>query len=409
MKKVLFIVLGFEHTEDGGLYSDLIKEFRDHGHQVTVLAPSIDDEQNVVEQNNIKVIRTKTPKLFNIGKFAKGISNILLPHLYKRALKLSGVPLDFDLILMPTPTITQEPLVRWIKNKSGAKFCLILRDIFPQNAIDLGMMKEGSLTHRYFRNLEHKLYAISDHIGCMSQANIDYVIKHNPEVATEKLFLLPNWMRKVKNEAPVDLKEIRKKYALEDKFVLIFGGNLGEPQKVDYLVEAAASMQEFRDIVFLVIGTGTEKERISKMSEEMKLENFIMMDKLPRPDYLALLETADIGLISLNKCFTIPNFPSRLCAYFATGIPVIATTDINTDIGVFVEDVEAGAWSEGGDTEALKTNILKYYNHPDLLRKHGANGYDYYMNNLLPGHTYERIMNRVNDKPLQKNHVSKVH
>ena len=93
------------------------------------------------------------------------------------------------MILYSTPPITFCGVVEYFQKRDNAKTYLMLKDIFPQNAVDLGMMKTTGakgLIYKYFRKQEKKLYAISDRIGCMSQANVEYVLKDNPEVSKEK-------------------------------------------------------------------------------------------------------------------------------------------------------------------------------------------------------------------------------
>ncbi len=93
-------------------------------------------------------------KLFNVGLLQKGLANLLLPFQYKKALKRSGLNLNYDLVIMPTPPITLAFLAKWFKRYYRSKIYLILRDIFPQNAVDLKMMSNKSLVYKYFRKKE---------------------------------------------------------------------------------------------------------------------------------------------------------------------------------------------------------------------------------------------------------------
>ena len=150
------------------------------------------------------------------------------------AIKKYFADVKFDLVLYSTPPITFAGVVSYIKKRDNAKSYLLLKDIFPQNAVDMGMMqKKGikGLVYKYFRNKEKRLYAISDYIGCMSQANVDYVIKHNPEVDKSNVCLAPNCIEPVCEEVSEAEKALlRKKYGIPDnKKVFVYGGNLGKP------------------------------------------------------------------------------------------------------------------------------------------------------------------------------------
>ncbi|MEE4247709.1 MAG: hypothetical protein V2I33_20085, partial [Kangiellaceae bacterium] len=169
MKRVLFISQGFpDVTKTTHLYTDLMHEFLRRGHDVLVLAPDEEGGRSysLVVESNMNIVRVPIFGLYGKNKIIKGISNLLLPYQYKRALKKLKVNLNFDLIIMPTPPITLIDVAFWIKNKSRAKLYLILRDIFPQNAVDLKMMRPKSFIHSYFRKKEKILYERSDQIGC---------------------------------------------------------------------------------------------------------------------------------------------------------------------------------------------------------------------------------------------------
>lgn len=396
VKKVIFVALGFPNIEKRRfLYSSLMMEFQRRGHDVFVIAADDDRKHSeIVIEKGIKILRVPSLSLFGKSKIIKGLSNVLLPYLYKRALKKHKIALDFDLILMPTPPITLIDVVLWIKKKSKGKLYLILRDIFPQNAVDLNMMNPNSFIHSFFRKKEVKLYGASDLIGCMSQANIDFVKKHNPGLDTKKLHLLPNWAD-LDEIDEVDLSATKEQYGLQDKIVAIFGGNMGKPQKLENIVNLAKSCQDIEDLVFFLVGKGTEKERIFKMVKDLGLKNMILKDSLPKNEYNNILRIADIGLISLSEDFTIPNYPSKVLAYYQFKKPVLASVDLNTDFGTMQEEIKCGYWSEAGNIEAFKENLLKLYNNKKLREELGENGYNYLKTHLTTEIAYETIMEHM--------------
>ncbi len=397
MKKIIFLALGFpDASKSTNIYTDLISEFHKKGHNVLVLAPGVNKEDiGFRNEAGVKVLRVKTLPLFNVGAIKKGIANLLLAKQYKKALLTNNIKLDFDLILMPTPPITLTPVASWLKKKTGGKLYLILRDIFPQNAVDLNMMKEKGLFHTYFRKKEEALYAVSDTIGCMSPANINYVKNHNPNMDFSKLHLLPNWENLPVYKEEIQLDPLVNKYGLKDKFILIFGGNIGKPQKLENIINLAKNCLDFPDIVFFIIGTGTEKEKIFKMAKDLKLPNVILENKLPKADYNNLLRIADVGLISLSEDFTIPNFPSKVLSYYGNKIPVLASVDLQTDFGTILEEINSGFWAEAGKTDDLKDKLLLLYRNSDLRKEMGQNGYDYMKQNLLPDNAYKTIIEKT--------------
>lgn len=396
MKKVVFLALSYSDASvEPGMYPDLMATFLKNGHEVFVVAPALNenDTLSIKKEAGVNVLRVPTLKLFGNGLIQKGISNILLPYQFRKAIKKAGVNLDFDLIIVPTPPITMISVAFWLKKQSKAKLYLILRDIFPQNGVDLKMMSKGGLPYKYFRNLEKKLYRQSDSIGCMSPENVNYVIRHNNYLETSKLHLLPNWEPlKEDIEIAETENELRKKYGLSNKIVALYGGNIGLPQQLENIIDLADAVQHLENLVFLIIGWGTQKEKIMALASEKKLGNVIFKDSVNRNELGKILKISDIGLISLNKDFTIPNYPSKVNSYYRHKLPVLATVDKNTDFGSIQEEIGCGLSSIAGDTEALKNNLLRLYENKELRNEMGLKGHDYMKNNLTPQHAYTKII-----------------
>ncbi|MEZ4811247.1 MAG: glycosyltransferase family 4 protein [Allomuricauda sp.] len=397
MKKILFLALGFPNvSKANNLYTDLMEEFAQRGHDVLVVAPEGNDNGHGINfEGQVKVLRVKTLPLFNVGTIKKGVANVLLPFQYRSAIKKHCQDLDFDLIVLPTPPITLLSVASWLKKKSSAKVYLILRDIFPQNAVDLGMMGEHGLFHRLFRKQEKDLYKLSDAIGCMSQANVDYVKKHNPELDFAKLHLLPNWERLPEPVSKEDIISIREKYGLQDKFVVVFGGNMGRPQKMENIVELANACKDNERICFYLIGSGTEKHRVEQMIEGLGLQNIKTIDQLPKKEYIQILAASDVGLISLSDEFTIPNFPSKVLTYFGLKKPVLASLDLSTDFGQMLQETRSGLWSEAGKIDEFKKNLLWFLEHSEESKVMGENGYNYMKTDLTPEIAHDTIVEKI--------------
>ena len=196
---VLFLSLSKIFTvEVRGIYPDLLREFIKHGHSVYILSPveNTDKGENlVIREHGAQIVKVKTGRIQKTNIIEKGINTILIEPRFKRAVRKYFGDIKFDLILYPTPPITFTNVVRYVKKRDGAKSYLMLKDIFPQNAVDVGMLSTKGVKgriYKYFRRKEKKLYAVSDRIGCMSPANVKYLLKHNPEIPTEKVEICPN-------------------------------------------------------------------------------------------------------------------------------------------------------------------------------------------------------------------------
>ncbi len=373
-----------------------MEEFRNQGHEVFVVAPVVNENEiGLIVEEGIHVIRVKTLPLLNVNPIQKGIGNVLLPFQYKKAIKKYFKSETLDLIIMPTPPISLVDVASWLKKKYTSKLYLILRDIFPQNAVDLSMMKKGGMLYNFFRKKEHLLYEVADEIGCMSPGNIDYVIHHNSEVKIQKLHLLPNWQKEIPQFLD-DKTALRTKYGFDDKFVIIFGGNIGLPQKLENILAVAELFQPADKVLFFIVGQGTEKSKIEKLIQEKNIRNVIIKDSLPREDYQNIISVANCGLISLHENFTIPNIPSKSLSYFNAKIPVLAAIDENTDYGTIIqEEVKSGVWAPSNQPNLIKEKIDLLRANPQLCKQMGENGYQYFVNHVTPKHSYEIIKNRM--------------
>lgn len=361
---VLFLTLvAINSIEDRGIYQDLLRKFRDEGHDVTIVTPVERRKKistNLKHSKGVNVLQVKTLNITKTNVIEKGIGTLAIEYQYLNAIKKHLNNQKFDLILYTTPPITFTKVIDFIKKRDNAFCYLLLKDIFPQNAIDMNMLKEGGFLHKMFLKKEKKLYGISDYIGCMSPANVDFILKHNPEINPLKVEVNPNSIEPVSfNYSSKEKAEIRRKYAIPiDKKVLVYGGNLGKPQGLDFLLETIKETTH-EEAFFLIVGDGTEFSRIKIWFENNKPKNAKLLQILPKKDYDKLLATCDIGMIFLDKDFLIPNFPSRLLSYLEMNIPILVATDPNTDIGDIIEKNNCGFKVLSGDQKDMQTKINK--------------------------------------------------
>lgn len=371
---ILFLTIGqMDGIENKGIYTDLLRQFRDNGNVVYTVSAYEKRKglkTTLTDDNGAHMLHVKIGNITKCNIIEKGISTVLIEFQFIKAIKKYFKDIKFDLVIYSTPPITFVNAVKFVKKRDGAKTYLLLKDIFPQNAVDLGMMKKRGvkgLLYKYFRNKEKKLYALSDKIGCMSQANADYVLKHNPEISAEKVEICPNSIE-VTNErlSPKQKAEIRQKFNIPtDKTVFIYGGNLGRPQDIPFIIECLKANTGFDDRFFVICGTGTEYPKLKNYIDTEKPANVLLINGLPKNEYESFVGCCDIGLIFLDHRFTIPNFPSRLLSYMQKGMPVIACTDPNTDIGKVITDGNFGWWCESNSTDEF-TQILNSVKNSDL-------------------------------------------
>ena len=347
------------------IYSDLLREFIKNGDSVYVVTPverRYKIKTELVDQVNAKILKVQTLNIQKTSFLEKGIGTVLLEHQFLKAIKKYYKGISFELVLYATPPITLVKPIKYIKKRDHARTYLMLKDIFPQNAVDLGMMRTTGikgLLYRIFRKKEKQLYAVSDKIGCMSQANVDYVLKHNPEISPEKVEICPNSIEYVDMSLPEEEKVgMRQKYDLPlDKKIFVYGGNLGKPQGIPFLIDCLRAEKDNENAFFLIVGDGTEYGKLEAFVNAEKPANTRLMKRLPKEDYDRLVAACDVGMIFLDHRFTIPNFPSRLLSYMQAGLPVLACTDPNTDIGKVITENGFGWWCESNDVDGFRNKV----------------------------------------------------
>ena len=363
---ILFLTTGrMDSIEQHAIYPDLLRCFRDNGHNVYTVSSyekRTGKETEIINENGAHMLHVKIGNLTQTNLIEKGVSTLMIEKQYLAAIKQYFSNVKFDLVLYSTPPITLVKVIQYVKKRYNCKSYLLLKDIFPQNAVDLGMMQKTGLKgvlYKYFRNKEKTLYQISDYIGCMSQANVDYILRHNPEIDPSIVEICPNCVEVIDTSVTKDTRiAIRTKYDIPlDKKVFIYGGNLSKPQGIQFLIECLKNVENHNEVFFLIVGGGTEYFKLENYINELKPKNVKLMKRLPKEDYDKMVGACDVGMIFLDHRFTIPNFPSRLLAYMQAKIPVLAVTDSNTDIGKVIVDGEFGLWCESNDCENFSEKI----------------------------------------------------
>lgn len=397
----LTMVSGMNRIEVSGIYTDLMRRFRDEGHEVYIIYPQERRSgfpTGMHVMNHVHSLGVKTLNVTQTNVVEKGIGQILLEFQFRSALKRYFVEVNFDLILYSTPPITFTRVIKYVKkSNSHAVSYLLLKDIFPQNAVDLGMLTTSGLKgliYKSFRRKEKELYRVSDFIGCMSPANVRYIQEHNPEINPDVVEIAPNSYDVPLTRVKTDRLEVRKKYNLPmDKPIFIYGGNMGKPQGIPFLVECLQAVKDREDCHFVMVGDGTDYYKIETWVKEAKPKAISLFRHLPKADYDALVSACDVGMIFLDYRFTIPNYPSRLLSYLIERKPIIAVTDPNCDVGTIAEENEYGFWCPSNSVDIFVETVDKIL--ASDVERMGKNGYEFYLNNYTVEHTYQAVIKHL--------------
>lgn len=380
------------------IYFDLMRKFIHKGHQITIVAITKGNTKILVDNKTTLILISTSSNKKIRNYIAKGINLFKQKFAIYQSLKKYVNVKDFSIILYASPPFIFNSYIKRAK-KINPKLIsyLMLKDIFPQNAVDLGVLsKRGikGLIYKHYRYQEKTLYEISDYIGCMSQANVDYILKHN-NIDKNKVEVNPNTID-TSDFVPLDKETVNDlKLQLNlplNKKILLYGGNLGDPQGIDFFIKVLESNKNRNDILFIIIGNGTNYDKLESYN---KLNtNFILIKELPVEQYNQYVSICDAGIILLDYRFTIPNYPSRILSYLQYSKPILMASDETTDMRDLIIKNNFGLWAPSNNVKLFNHNIDVFLK-SDNKKLQIFDGVKYLATNFDVKITYAMIINKL--------------
>lgn len=392
---ILFHFVALPHlSKDGALFAALINEFAKKGHSIYVATKGESGERTQINtESGIPVLRIGCPDFTGVSNNVKKAlayqQYVLKQRFYIK--KYWGKE-HIDLIISHSLPPELAFIISGLKKHFKCPFYLMQSDYTWQDAVAYGFFSKNSPIGLYYRYWEKKSFRLADYIGVPTKGNVRFARMLYPWLKEEMFAVYPFWQRSLGVTSDV---EIKKKYNLDGKFVVMYGGNVGPAQSIEHLVELACRVRDYSDILFLILGRGSRLNAIKQMVNEQELHNIEFKDFLPQEDYLRLLASCDVGLIMLNEVHATPNFPSKTMSYFDLQVPVLAAVDYVTDFGQFLEETSTGLWNYSDDIESFKTNLLRLYNDPSLVKTIRLNERQYFDRYMQPEYTYNVIMKQI--------------
>ena len=267
---------------------------------------------------------------------------------------LLGPKADLTIIISP-PLFIGIPIAL-IARLKGSRTIFHVQDLQPDAAVDLGMLKPGPLTSLLFF-LEKITYRLADRISTISQGMLEKIASKG--VVREKLSLFRNWAHDHLVSPMTTETRFRREWDLMGRFVALYSGNMGVKQGLDSLLDAAAALNGHRDIVFLIVGDGGEKEALMERASAMKLDNVQFRPLQPMDQLSELLATADVAVVPQKPGVKDIVLPSKLGNLLASGRPIIAAAERDTEFGKIVLDSGCGVLVEPGNGEHIASAILR--------------------------------------------------
>ncbi|WP_446642865.1 glycosyltransferase family 4 protein [Vibrio sp. PNB22_4_2] len=358
------------------MFHELALKYIDLGHQVTIITPHFDKGAPCLikdEIDGVNVWRFFSGPIKDVGKITRAINETLLSYRAWRAIANQVKEDTFDGVVYYSPSIFFGSLVGQIKKRCNCYSYLVLRDFFPQWAIDSGLIKAGSVIERYFRYFEASSYKRADMIGVMSQRNLDIFNDNNAEQFP--VSILRNWASLTPHVASSKVYNLREKLGLSDQVIYFYGGNIGHAQDMANLVRLAKGMSQDNKAHFLFVGQGDEVELIQDLASKWELSNFSYLPSVDQTEFKEILAQVDVGLFSLSAKHTAHNFPGKLLGYMVQSLPILGSVNQGNDLMELVNESGAGFITMNGDDEQFLANALQLQQSVELRREMGAAGY----------------------------------
>jgi len=333
----------------------------------------------ITDENGVNILRINTLPHHKVNFIIRGIAQLLMPYIFFREIK-KNIKEKIDVTIVHSPPLPLTITASKIKKFYKAKYILNLHDIFPQNAIDLGILRNKFLI-KFFERMERNAYQNSDLIVVPSNSHKQF-LEENRSIPKQKVHVIHHWIDTSPFLQLRKTGKFRKLYNLENKFVFLFGGVLGPSQGLDLLIRIANRVKENKDMIFLFVGDGSAKEELVKMAEELKLENIVFKPFVSPEEYPELVKDCDVGVTCLTAKNTTPAVPAKILGYMAAAIPVVAFLHKESDGFEVIREAKCGYAVKAGDFDKAVEIVRKIYNEKDKLKELGDNGFKYVLNNF---------------------------
>lgn len=330
---------------------DLSREFTRQGHSLCVLlpAPDLSEPWRLEEFDGAQVLRLKAPQTKDIGYVRRTLAELAMPFAMLQNLRKSPLAKElWDGVVWYAPSIFHGPFVSALKKSSRRKSYLIIRDIFPEWAVDMGLMGRG-LPYRFFDAVARYQYSVADYIGVQTPGNRRYFDRWM-EQPGRKFEVLPNWLGKPAQKR----SSIRvNKTALVGRKVFVYAGNMGVAQGMDILLDLAEKLLIRRDIGFLFVGRGSDSARLKTTAQVRQLENLVFFDEIDPDEIPDLYSQCDAGIVALDPRHKSHNIPGKFLTYMQSGLPVLANINVGNDLAQIIRNESVGQVCETNQVNDL--------------------------------------------------------
>jgi glycosyltransferase involved in cell wall biosynthesis len=276
-----------------------------------------------------------------------------------------------DIIIVPSPPITLG-LCAWLLGLfHRAKYIYNVQEIYPDCAISLGAIQNKALIRLLYK-LEAFVYSKAVLVTVIAPKMARLLVVKG--VSPSKIRIIPNFVN-IEEMRPFQKdNSFSRQYGIQNKFVVSYVGNIGPAQDLEKLIDCAQLIKNRADIHFIIMGEGMGRE---KLIDYAKKKNLCNLQIFPYQPYLLvpkIYASSDLCLVPQLPSMTTTSIPSKVYSIMACARPVLAATDLESDLAELVNKVGCGIIARPGSAEQLAEEISRASENPALLRPMGEAG-----------------------------------
>ncbi len=336
---------------------DLCREFVRQGHAVSVLLPDTNQSERwrLEEIDGLQILRLKAPRSKDVGYIRRTLAELAMPFFMLKNIRKSPLAFErWDGVVWYSPSIFHGFLVNSLKKSNNCKSYLIIRDIFPEWAVDMGLMGRG-LPYQFFSAIARYQYRVADTIGIQTTGNRVY-FRLWSQYPNRRLEVLQNWLDRP-TKVPCSLKVHDTQ--LVGRKVIVYAGNMGLAQGLDVFIDLANKLKSRHDIGFLFVGRGSEAARLKTKAQALKLVNLVFFDEIDPDEIPELYAQCKAGIVALDPRHKSHNIPGKFLTYMQNGLPVLANVNLGNDLSLMIREDKVGYVCESNRVEELQDSLEK--------------------------------------------------
>jgi colanic acid biosynthesis glycosyl transferase WcaI len=382
--RVLFLTM--HYYPDGGpsasLFTMLSERLAQRGHQVTVVAAvphyPTGRVMSLYRRNVLKHTRENGVDVYRIGLPSLDRGNMVWRFMqyiiYQLGATICTLRLNPEIVIAVTPAMACWLPYAYLVLLRRKAAIYSIHDVYPDVGIKLGVFRNSAVI-KTVRWLEESFLKSARMVRILSESFVSSMKGFG--IPESRLRLIYDWVdtdliHPLPKENSFSLEQ-----KIEGRFVVLYAGNLGPTHGLDSIVDAARLLKDQKSIQFVFVGEGGGKQRAQDRAQGYGLDSVLFLPYQPRNRLPDILASADVSLVTLQKGFGKDSLPSKTYSILASGRPVIASVDPDTDTWNLVARSQSGLCVPPEDPRALAEAILKLANDPDLRRKFGELGRAY--------------------------------